>query len=377
MRIDQAQSSNFGNVSIVPDPDTLRSIPWAPEGVKVAEMLCESRWKDNSPQEACPRYAARKQLERLDDLGFNLYSGHEIEFQLLENKTLEPVFNYISFFSQRLFNKHSKVLFHFDKSFQESNIDVERYHVEFGPGFFEAVTKPKYGIESADEAFNLQQGLLEMADLEGLRVTFMSYLSPNDKAGLATHFNFSLWNKSGENMFYDADALDKLSVVAKQWIAGILKHSKALFAFTNPTVNCYRNYNDPFKPRTPDWGMEDRESCLRIKNEGPRKTYFENRLPRGKSNIYLVMASTIAAGLDGVEKKMECPISGKQEDAESLPCSLDEALCELEQDEDLCNALGKELVTWFVKSKRDTELALYEGIETKEEIFAMEKEDYL
>ncbi|XP_046379039.2 lengsin-like [Haliotis rufescens] len=376
--IEHEENFNFGNVLIVPDPATLRSIPWAPEGVKVAEMLCESRWKkDNSPQEACPRYSARKQLQRLDDLGLSFYSGNEIEFQLLEKNTLEPVFNYNSYLSQRLLNKNSEVIFHFDKNFQESDIDVERFHVELGPGFFEAVTKPKYGIESADEAFNLQEGLLEMADQKGLRATFMSYLSSKDKMGIATHFNFSLWNKSGENVFYEAGAPDKLSVIAKQWIAGILKHSKALSAFTNPTINCYRNFINPFKPMTANWGIEDRQSCLRIKNEDPYKTYIENRLPRGKSNIYLVMASTIAAGLDGVEKKMECPVPGKQDDAESLPCSLAEALRELERDEDLCNALGKELVTWFVKSKRDAEIAKYEGIETDEERFAVEKEDYL
>ncbi|XP_046581139.1 lengsin-like [Haliotis rubra] len=155
----------------------------------------------------------------------------------------------------------------------------------------------------------------------------------------------------------------RITTIAKQWIAGILKHSKAICAFANPTVNCYRNFFKLFYPLHIYWGIEDREACVRIKNKTPCTTYIENRLPSGKSNTYLVMASTIAAGLDGVNKKMECPAKGKSKDTDSLPCSLAEALAELEQDVDLCHALGDELVTWFVKSKKDAEIAKYDGIE--------------
>ncbi|XP_067655479.1 lengsin-like [Haliotis asinina] len=370
------KSNGFGNMNIFPDLNTLRPIPWAPEGVKVVEMLCESRWmKDNTPQLACPRYVARKQLQRLEDLGFDLYSGYEIEFIILD-ETMKPVFGGTDAYSHRIMNKHSKVIFHMDKNFQDSKIDVERYHTECASGMFEAVTKPKYGIESLDMAFNLQEGLLEMADLSGFRVTFMSRL-PDSTTGGSKHFNFSLWTKSGENAFYDADAADKLSVVAKQFIAGILKHTKALFAFANPTVNCYRNIGVNLYPSAIIWGLEDRLACVRAKNDGPSRTYIENRLPSPMSNVYLVAASTIAAGLDGVIKKMECPPPGEAENEELLPSSLSEALVELEKDEELCDALGEDLVAWFVQSKRDAELVKYEGVETDEERFAIEMKDYL
>ncbi|XP_071099688.1 lengsin-like [Haliotis cracherodii] len=366
----------FGNMNIFPDPDTLRPIPWAPGCMKVAEMLCESRWmKDNTPQMACPRYAARKQFQRLADLGYDFCSGHEIEFTLLD-ETLQPVNVVPDGYSLRLMNKHSKILFHFDKNFEDSNISVERYHPEFSRGMFEAVTTPKYGIDSLDMAFNLQQGLLEMADLKGLTATFMSQPFYNE-SGLCAHLNFSLWTKSGENVFYDADAADNLSVTAKQWIAGILKHSKALHAFTSPTVNCYRNMGFFLFASSINWGIENRAACIRVKNDGPLRTYIENRLPSSKSNAYLVAASTIAAGLDGVIKKMECPPPGITEHDEPLPRSLAEALEELEQDEVLCDALGKELVTWFVKSKRDADITMFEGVETDEERFAIEKKAYL
>ncbi|XP_046575481.1 glutamine synthetase-like [Haliotis rubra] len=225
-------------------------------------------------------------------------------------------------------------------------------------------------------AFNLQEGLLEMADLCGFTVTFMSHLSDSEVGG-TKHFNFSLWTKSGENVFYDADAADKLSVIAKQFIVGALKNSKALCAFTNPTANCYRNIGKFLFCSSVNWGREDRTACICAKNNGPLKTYIENRLPSSKSNVYLVAASTIAAGLDGVIKKMECPPPGKTEHSELLPFSLSEALDELQKDEELCDALGKELMTWFVQSKRDGEIAKYEGVEIDEERFSVEKKKYL
>ncbi|XP_067685137.1 glutamine synthetase-like [Haliotis asinina] len=376
--IDHPKMFNFGSMLSYPDPDTLRPVPWVADGVKVAEMLCESRWKKGGvPQEACPRYVARKQLKRLDEHGYKLYSGYEIEFKMMHRDTMEPVFYGQDAYSQRLLQKQCKTLLHFDKNLKESNIDVERYHPEFGSGLFEAVTKPKYGIECPDMVLNLKQGLMEMSDVKDVVITFMSKPELDNKAtGIGAHFNFSLWNQSGDSLFYDADAPDNLSVMAKQWIAGIMKHSKALCAFNSPTVNCYRRLHQPFFPSAIFWGIEDREACFRIKNDGPSGTYIENRLPSGKSNPYLIVASTIAAGLDGVINKLECPPPGKTEKTENLPRTLSEALEELERDEALVDALGNELVTWFVKCKRDGEIAKYKDLQTDEERFAREKEAY-
>ncbi|XP_046575985.1 lengsin-like [Haliotis rubra] len=378
--IDHDNNYNFGNDAIYPDLDTLRPIPWAHDEVKVAEILCESRWKkDNSPQEACPRYVARKQLQRLQEQGYALFSGYEIEFKILDKETLTPVFECWNLHSHRLLTKHSKEIFNFDKQFQLANIDVERYHVEAGPGNFEAIPKPKFGIESADICMTVKEGLMEMAaNLKQHVLTFMAFpLSDENPFGTYSHLNFSLWNMSGECVFFEASAPDKLSVIAKYWIAGILKHSKALCAFSNPTVNCYRGINKRFCPSAIFWGIDDREASLRVKTEGPSKTYIENRLSSGKCNPYLVLASTIAAGLDGVTNRLECPPAGSSENAETFPKTLEEALEQLMQDDVLVSALGLELVTWFVKCKRDGEIDLFTDAETDEERFALEKEYHL
>ncbi|XP_046328205.2 lengsin-like [Haliotis rufescens] len=358
---------------IIPDLNTLRPVPWVENGVKVAEMLCESRWKtDNAPQEACPRYVARQQLQRLGELGLKLYSGFEIEFTLLEKKSLKSVNEFNDVYRQSNFAKHSNYFFGFDRNFFESKIDIERFHCELGPGQFEVVMKPKYGIECPDMTLNLKEGLIETANQKDLVVSFMT----DSQTTNTSHFNFSLWSETGENMFYDASSPDNLSVTAKQWIAGILKHGKALTAFANPTINCFRRIGVEMCPSVISWGIEDRDGCLRIKNEGPFKTYMEYRPPSGKINPYLVMASIIAAGLDGVINKMECPPPGITGSSETLPNSLSEALEELEEDVGLVNALGQELVTWFVKCKRVGEIAKFEGLQNDGEAFAMERQLY-
>ncbi|XP_046584749.1 lengsin-like isoform X2 [Haliotis rubra] len=368
---------HYGNMTLVPDLDTLRPIPWGGDGkAKVAEISCECRWKiDNSPQEACPRYVLRQQIQRLDELGLDLYSGFEIEYFLFYADTMKPVFSGKDFMSHRIQNQTGPLLFKFDGELFKAGIDVDKIHSEYAPGMFEAVMKPQYGIEGADATFNLKQGLLELADLNGLKATFMSKLDL-EQTGCGAHFNFSLVSKdTRENAFYDQKESDSLSTTAKQWIAGILKHSRALTALTSPTINCYRRLHQPWAPGSIFWGIEDREASLRVKNHGPSGTYLENRMPSGRSNPYIVMAATIAAGLDGVKNKLVCPPSASLKEGEPLPFTLDEALKDLQADRDLVKTLGEEFVSWFVKCK-ELDLKRFAGLADDKERMALEKKIY-
>ncbi|XP_046341448.1 lengsin-like [Haliotis rufescens] len=366
-----------GNATLVPDLDTLRPIPWAGENTfKVAEILCESRWKkDLSPQAACPRYVARQQLKQLDDLGFQLYSGFEIEYFLFDANTLTPVFPGKSFLCQQTLNKCGKYVYKFDNQLKQSGIDVEKMHLEYAPGMFEAALEPKYGIEGVDAAFNLKQGLLELADQNDLKASFMSKLDA-DLSGAGCHYSLSILAKdTGENAFYDVSSTDNLSPMAKQWIAGILKHSKALAALTSPTINCYRRLHQPWAPGGIYWNIEDRATSLRVKNHGPSGTYLENRMPSGRSNPYLVMAATIAAGLDGVRNKLVCPPPGNLKDADLLPKSLPEALKDLKDDSYMVSALGQEMISWFLKCK-EVDIEQFKYIEDDKERFSYERKVY-
>ncbi|XP_046584822.1 lengsin-like [Haliotis rubra] len=374
----QDKGYHNGNVTLVPDLDTLRPIPWAGENTfKVAEVLCESRWKrDLSPQAACPRYVARQQLKQLDDLGLQFYSGFEMEYFLFDAKTLTPVFTGKPYMCHQALNKWGKYVYKFDSQLKQSGIDVQKIHLEYSPGMFEAVMEPKFGIDAADVAFNLKQGLLELAEQNGVKASFISKLDVDD-TGAGCHYSFSVLSKdTGENAFYDVSSTDNLTPMAKQWIAGILRHSKALAALTSPTINCYRRLHQPWAPGGIFWGIDDRDASLRAKNHGPTGTYLENRMPSGKSNPYIVMAATIAAGLDGVKNKLECPAPGNLKNTEPLPKSLSEALKDLEDDKYMVDALGHELISWFVKCK-EVDIERFKCITDENEKSSYERKVYL
>jgi glutamine synthetase len=130
-----------------------------------------------------------------------------------------------------------------------------------------------------------------------------------------------------------------------------------LTALCSPTVNCYRRLHTIFAPSSADWGIDHRLAMIRTKVGHPKATYFENRIPGGSCNPYLVLAATIAAGIDGIVKKLECPPSkSATSDSVKLPESLSEAIEALENDDVIREALGDEFVRWFVLLKRQSEI---------------------
>ena len=122
----------------------------------------------------------------------------------------------------------------------------------------------------------------------------MCLFNPQSSSGL--HYNHSLWTLDGKTALFDPSASDQLSDIARYWIGGLIKHSAALTALCSPTVNCYRRLHGPRLPDKANWGLEDRNASFRVKNYSEQGTYFENRIPGGSCNPYLVLAATVAAG---------------------------------------------------------------------------------
>lgn len=172
------------------------------------------------------------------------------------------------------------------------------------------------------------------------------------------HFNHSLWStKSGDNAMYEPSQPDRLSDVCRWWVAGILQHASALMALCCPTVNCYRRLGGCFAPTLVDWCIDDRNATIRVKNYGPKETYVENRMPSASANPYLVLAATVAAGLDGIIKRLPCPAErGDASQGAPLVRSLADAVQALQQDDAIVDALGEEFVRWFVQCKTEGEI---------------------
>lgn len=328
------------------------------------QVLCETFWLDGKVQEAHPRAMARFQLARLDDMGYSLLSAFETELMLFHKETFKPAFPSADYCCSLSFRPFEEFFMDFDQHMQAAGVDLECIHAEHAPGQFETILRPSYGISAADQAFVLKHALKELADEKGFMANYMAKPAP-EVSGNGTHFNFSIWDKrNGSNVLYAKDDHDGLSDVARWWIGGLTRHCRALCVLCNPTINCYRRLHEPWAPDYNDWNIDDRMVSFRIKNYSPTATYFENRIPSALSNPYIVLAATVAAGLDGVLNRLEPPAKGR-EGAERLPDNLAEALDVLEQDIVLCEALGSEFVEWFVGTKREVDLKVLKNSDPK------------
>lgn len=320
----------------------------------IGQIFGEIRWHGDKPQEACPRYMARKQLHRLDEMGYSFYSGTEVEFLLLDKATSKPVFATGWYMNSYLLGEFEPWYIDLDEALDKAGVPVYSTHIEYGPGQFEIPTSPEFGIIAADHWVILRQCLKEVSSKWGYVVNIMAHYLPYGKAptGSGAHSNFSVWDKERQNnIFWDESSPEGLSDFAYHWIAGLMKHASALAAIFCPTTNCYGRLKGKITPTYINWGMENRTAMIRTKNKGPSGTYVENRLTSGLANPYLVMACTIAAGLDGVKNTTACP-EPHQESVVCIPGSLEEALDALKNDEVMVDALGKEFVEWFCAVKQ-------------------------
>lgn len=213
-----------------------RPLAWAGKGGdhSVAALVCESWWGvDEQPQMACPRFIARRLCEQLEaEYKLQILHASEMEFTLF-NEGGKPAFDEGGFLVAQEFVCHENELFQLSTMCEKAGIPIETLQTEYGPGQFEVVLKPAYGVEGADNEFLFRNIAKELLQKPGQpsRCTFMSKPIV-DKVGNGSHFNHSLWriknNGDKEVAMWDGTEKCRLSKTAQHWLAGILKHSPAL-----------------------------------------------------------------------------------------------------------------------------------------------------
>lgn len=341
-----------------PVDNAMFPVPWATHGsLTTAEVLCETFWIDGRAQAACPRYVARKQLEQLSAMGYELFSGFECEFLVSRLDNGERLFQDNGIYTTQAFAENEAYLYSLESQLRQSGIDIEGLHCEFSNGQFEFITHTECGLRSADNVFRLKQAVKEISFKHGYAATFMSKpFSGENGSGL--HFNHSLRaraTKGDDNtrfVFYDAAKPDNMSDVFRWWLGGLLKHGMALTALCSPTVNCYRRLHQPWAPSLLNWGIDNRMTSFRVKNHSPGGSFIENRLGAGSANPYIVMAATVAAGIDGIKNQIDCASYHISKPQPPLPHTLAEALSALYADKIIVESLGEEFITW-IKLLRD------------------------
>ena len=340
------------------------------------QLLCGTFWNKDKPQEACSRGILQRVLGKLDSMGLNVFIGGELEYVLQDKLTKKPVFPQPDYMVMLMHTEYHSWMTEKEQNADKAGIKVATMHGEYSPGQFEMTTVPEFGIKGIDALAVLKQIIKELAVQKGWEANFMAKVSADD-VGSGAHLNFSLWDKEKKvNVLCDESGEDKLSDFARHWIAGLLHHAGALSALCCPTTNCYQRLHTPWVPHQANWGVQNRMSMIRIKNDGPKGTYMENRMPSGLANYYLAMAGTLLAGMDGVAKKMSCPKQNDTETASELPYTLKEALECLQKDEVMVEGLSKTFVDWFVMSKTTNDLKSIEGITEKAAMLEIQNKKY-
>lgn len=348
------EERGFPDSRIKPDLETYRVLPWAD---RTARLLCEPHFQDDTPALAAPRLVARRQLEALAATGYGLYSGFEYECYFVDAATRVAPFPGIQIFSTLRNSFNEALVYQILRQMSAIGVDIITSNAEYGPGQMEINFAPARGITAADDAFTFKNGVKEIAQRNGYMASFMTKPYADQSAN-GCHYHHGLYElKNGRNALQSADGAP-LTDVGRWWLGGLIAHAAALTAFASPTVNCAKRYKlYSFAPTNATWGVENRTVGFRMKGLGGSAAHIENRLPGGSSNPYLVLASTVAAGIDGVRNKIEptaavTGIAYGMEDVQNLPARLEWAIDALEQDMALRGALGEEFIKLFVAVKR-------------------------
>lgn len=350
----------FGNVYdmddklyLYPDLDTFSILPWRPQQGKVAKILCDVCNADGTPFKESSRYILKKAVDLAGEEGYTMIVDPECEFFLfhtdengLPTTTSHEIAEYLdvgpSDFGENA--RRDIVLMLEDMGFE-----IESSHHEHAPAQHEIDFREEDAFKMADLLQTFKFAVRSVAKRFGLYATFMPK-PKQDAAGSGMHINIKLM-KEDKNLFMGDDG--KPADEAMWFIGGIMDHAKALCAIANPTINSYKRILAGFDaPRTISWADKG-EKALVVINSEPGDIKVELRFPDGSSNPYILFAACMAAGLDGIKKKTSPGPKYSGDGSEYLPEDLKEALGELEKDDIITGALGKEFIDIYIKIKHD------------------------
>ncbi|MGE2716854.1 glutamine synthetase family protein [Mycolicibacterium litorale] len=328
--------TGYSDVVLVPDPTTLRPVPWEPGH---AVVLCDVRNTDGSEVPVAPRTVLAKQVQRAAALGYRLTAGYELEFYLYREtpesaaakgyRNLTPASPGIATFS---LNRHSAledVIGAIREGMRACDIPILASNTEYGAGQVEINIEHADVLTTADRVAIYKNGVRRIAEQHGYLATFMAKVS-TDAAGSSAHIHQSIQrlDAPARNAMWDGDGP---SALMRQALAGQLATMREFTALYCPTVNSYkRRVPGSWSPVSAAWGTDNRTAALRVIATDESTCRMENRLPGADANPYLALAACVAGVLHGVENQLDPPppVAGNayEESGAPLPRSLAEAV---------------------------------------------------
>jgi len=367
----------YGDFAMHPDLSTLRRVPWN-EGT--ALLIADLAWNDGSPVVAAPRQILRRQLERLARLGYTAQVGTELEFIVFKDtyeqawdagyQGLTPANQYNIDYSVLGTGRIEPLLRRIRNEMAGAGLTVESAKGECNPGQHEIAFRYDEALVTCDQHAVYKTGSKEIAAQEGVSITFMAKY--NEREGNSCHIHLSLADADGTNaMAGSAADPGGMSPVMRHFLAGQLAALRDFSLLYAPNINSYKRFQPgSFAPTAVAWGNDNRTCALRVVGHG-RSMRFENRLPGGDVNPYLAVAGLVAAGLYGVEHKLELPepCAGNAYTAEfeHVPTTLHEA-AGLWADSPIAKAaFGDEVVAHYLNMAR-VELQAFDAAVTDWEL---------
>jgi len=372
---------------LYPDYNTFEIFPWRPQQGRVARMICDVHKIDGTHFEGDSRNVLKKVIKEAADMGYIFNVGPECEFFLFhtDDNGLPTTISHekAGYFDIGPADLAENVRRDMVLALEEMGFEIEASHHEVAPAQHEIDFKYDDALTTADNIITFKLAVKTIAKRHGLHATFM----PKPKFGIngsGMHINMSLVTKDGKNIFADENGKIGLSEDAYHFIAGIMEHTKSMTAITNPLVNSYKRFVPGFEaPMYIAWSSTNRSPLIRIPVSRGDETRVELRCPDASANPYLVLAVCLAAGLDGIKRKLKAPesvdcnifdmteIRRKELGIERLPENLFDAINYMKDDKFIENILGKHI------AKKYVEVKLQEWISYSTQVTQWEIDEYL
>jgi glutamine synthetase len=376
----------YGDFIMKPDLSTLRHIPWLEKTALVLCDVLDMRTHDDLPHS--PRAMLRKQVARLKERGWMAYFATELEFYLFEDsyngarakhfQNLETASPYTEDYIIQLTTKEEPIMRAIRNGLEGAGIPVENSKGETGLGQEEINIRYADALEMADRHSILKNGCKEIAHLMGKAITFMAKYNYS-QAGSSSHIHNSLWSADGKTpLFFDKKAEFSMSPLMRSWVAGQLKYARDITWLLAPYINSYKRFQvATWAPTKIIWSRDNRTAGFRLCGEGSKSVRIECRIGGADLNPYLAIAGLIAAGLAGIDEKLELPRPFEGDAYQGarltdIPKTLREATDTMAKSKLLREALGEEVLEHYVHTakweqfeydRRITDWELHRGFE--------------
>lgn len=352
---------------LYPDYGTFTMFPWRPQHGKVARLICDVYRPDGTCYEGDPRYLLKKVVSEAAEEGYTFHVGPECEFFLyhLDDNGLPTDITHeqAGYFDMGPLDFGENARRDMVMTLEEMGFEIEASHHENAPAQHEIDFRYDEALATADNIMTFKLAVKTIAKRHGLHGTFMPK-PKSDVDGSGMHINMSL-SKDGANLFQDSRDPNGLSQDAYYFLGGIFRHIKAMTLILNPLVNSYKRLVPGYEaPTCIAWSAKNRTPLVRIPATRGEDTRIELRSPDPSCNPYLALALCLAAGLDGMRRRIEPPQSldmdmnllseeeQKSHGIENLPRNLKEAVEEFEKDPLMREVLGEEVCRKYAQAKR-------------------------